>query len=308
MLRKKIFLLLLATIIGLVVILIPWLLDAPEFIKSFIMAWTLIILYNEYRIFFGNHGKHTPTPSSFGFGKVYYKYCNLDSAIKIIRGAKLLYQSPTNFNDPFDSYFGLIDLEYVSRTTGFDAKEFIRKCAINTGILCLSKNNKQILMWSHYADKHNGLCLGFTNPGYPDEEPYGFFDVQYTNEIVPQDYFYDVNSRNSAIAQINMFCTKSKVWEYEEEVRVFKFGKVGLQDFLKRDLAEVYFGINTPQKEIDMVIQLLHTEMYPVRKVGKMKINDSKFELDIEKIDYVHPFDGWPGILANSVVSMTFDK
>jgi hypothetical protein len=33
-------------------------------------------------------------------------------------------------------------------------------------ILCLSRNKKNILMWSHYAKNHEGLCFGFEDKLY----------------------------------------------------------------------------------------------------------------------------------------------
>lgn len=36
-----------------------------------------------------------------------YKYCSIDSAIKILNSSSVLLNEPANFNDPFDSAFAV---------------------------------------------------------------------------------------------------------------------------------------------------------------------------------------------------------
>ncbi|HGY1053520.1 TPA: DUF2971 domain-containing protein, partial [Aeromonas salmonicida subsp. pectinolytica] len=35
-------------------------------------------------------------------------------------------------------------------------------CTNATRFVSLSRNNTNILMWSHYADSHKGFCIGFS--------------------------------------------------------------------------------------------------------------------------------------------------
>jgi hypothetical protein len=47
-----------------------------------------------------------------------------------------------------------------------DLSEKLIKAKSEVGILCLSRNKKNILMWSHYAKNHEGLCFGFEDKLY----------------------------------------------------------------------------------------------------------------------------------------------
>ena len=56
------------------------------------------------------------------------------------------------FSDP-----RFMNTEYLNWYGGW-GKEYIAK---NFGIFSLSRIQKHIVMWSHYADAHKGFCVGF---------------------------------------------------------------------------------------------------------------------------------------------------
>lgn len=95
-------------------------------------------------------------------------------------------------------------------------------------ISCFSKRNDSILMWSHYADSHRGVCIEF------DETRSFFNDVKYSNakckldlfaatsRILAYDFIGEKLGYGDAEFASNMlapFYTKSSDWSYEEEVR-----------------------------------------------------------------------------------------
>jgi hypothetical protein len=71
---------------------------------------------------------------------------------------------------------------------------------------------KNILMWSHYADSHQGICLEFDNSKFIDP-PTGY-EAKYENTAAPIAFFSENQEE-----RIRMLRTKSKVWEYEHEFR-----------------------------------------------------------------------------------------
>lgn len=78
------------------------------------------------------------------------------------------------------------------------------------GYLSLSATNKNILMWSHYAQNHEGFVIGFEKAHeYFD---YGLMKVDYKDERP----FLDPTQRKQ---DASLFYTKSTDWEYEEEYR-----------------------------------------------------------------------------------------
>jgi hypothetical protein len=79
-------------------------------------------------------------------------------------------------------------------------------------ILCLSAKLDSVLMWSHYADKHRGLCLEF---GTDNEEFSGAYKVEYCDKY-PSYNLTDQSLERNLLPLV----TKSSVWSYEEEYRV----------------------------------------------------------------------------------------
>lgn len=223
-----------------------------------------------------------------------YKYVDLKTAKTILEGGMLLYQSPSKFNDPFDPHTGLLDFTkkvdnlckefpHLKRS---DTETFVEN-AFNTvknniGILCLSLTNSSTLMWSHYADKHTGVCLGFQNIGFkPEENGSDAFKINYVSEFVPRQHTLDTTIDD----RVNYFywlCTKATQWKYEQEVRILNLINSGLKPFNKSELCEIYFGVATPQSEIDVIKQITYNQGYSFSKVGKTRIDKRKFDLEIE--------------------------
>jgi len=59
------------------------------------------------------------------------------------------FSSPFSFNDPFD----------CALIKGDKMKEFFLE---TKKILCLAAEHDNLLMWSHYADSHKGICIEYT--------------------------------------------------------------------------------------------------------------------------------------------------
>jgi len=78
------------------------------------------------------------------------------------------------------------------------------------GYLSVSSNNKNVLMWSHYAQNHEGYVIGF-NPQH-EFFKYGVMKVIY-GENRP---FLDPTQPEQ---DASVFYTKSIDWKYEEEYR-----------------------------------------------------------------------------------------
>lgn len=96
-------------------------------------------------------------------------------------------------------------------------------------ICCYGKRNDSILMWSHYADCHKGVCIEF--------EPYDDIEINevkyskrrtkldlysITQIVLAYDYLkekVDIKNKNVARKLLKPFLVKSKDWKYEEEYR-----------------------------------------------------------------------------------------
>ncbi|MCS0179035.1 DUF2971 domain-containing protein [Vibrio alginolyticus] len=80
----------------------------------------------------------------------FYKYMALNkNTLDAFINEYCWFSSPSAFNDPFDC--GLIK--------GDKMKEFFLE---SKKILCLAREHDNLLMWSHYADPHRGICVEYT--------------------------------------------------------------------------------------------------------------------------------------------------
>jgi hypothetical protein len=60
-------------------------------------------------------------------------------------------------NDPFELVAA--DLNKKSHRRALEGLR--QTLSRDTGLLCFSESWDHLLMWSHYANKHQGICLGF---------------------------------------------------------------------------------------------------------------------------------------------------
>lgn len=181
---------------------------------------------------------------------------------QIIKKQQLYFSSPLNFNDPFECPKN-------------DNNRF-------KGILCLSKSEpeKNTLMWSHYTDKHKGLCFEFAKIEL-------FYDNNREEKIEcePQKVEYDK-------ARPIPLLTKDLPWFYENEYRIILNYEIIKKNkhlrtfvFNEKYLEKIYFGVNALPDTIEKYKQLCaNIETHKV-KLYEMK-NAGQYLLKKEEIDY----------------------
>lgn len=233
-----------------------------------------------------------------------YKYSPFETALKIIEGSCLMFTQPGNFNDPFDMINFLVDkscteeeieswVERVGAEKEFEQKKEIKgylsgpdkvkemidkaleKQKSISGVTCFSKSHLKTLMWSHYADKHSGICLGFDlYPVNRADNNLMIMSVSYVKSIRRLNFFKD---RDAIL--FHWLFTKSHVWEYEDEVRAFFSDRNGLIPFEKRCLREVYFGVRTNKEQKEAILAALRNNGYQDVKVSSLVISENTFDL-----------------------------
>ena len=80
-----------------------------------------------------------------------------------------------DLNDPLELLAVRADIKELRMGLRNWIDEFNR----DKGLLCFSKRWHNPVLWSHYAPKHRGMCLGF------DASDELLQDVQYTKERLP---------------------------------------------------------------------------------------------------------------------------
>ncbi len=235
-----------------------------------------------------------------------FKYFSIDDNLKKTLTEKYLWLSkPTDFNDPFDCNDNLVSfnvtgkaIENIVKTRVAGSREerrkeikhhknqpqafkkalkaTIRDVIQQQGICCFSQTYKNILMWSHYADKHKGLCIGF-NPR-KSMETFPILHVKYEQDFKPIDYFSD-----KADALLNVMITKSVDWKYEEEMRILKDFN-GRLPFKKECIQQIIFGCKTLDSDKRIITDLISDNGYKNVAFRQAVMNKTRFSLDFEEI------------------------
>jgi len=119
------------------------------------------------------------------------------------------------------------------------------------GVVCFSKKYDNILLWSHYAENHEGICLGFDI----SESEGKFHDISYQNDIEVFNYpDCQETYKENATKQMT---TKGLHWEYEEEIRQI-FTDNSFETEYPGKLVEVIFGCKCSNPDIELIWELVY--------------------------------------------------
>lgn len=88
-------------------------------------------------------------------------------------------------------------------------------------VTCFSENKDSILMWSHYADQHKGICIEYNMVDLPMIRPF-LQPVIYRNAVFNLPILDRLNQYSLIAASL----VKCKTWEYEAEWRYTAFGAI----------------------------------------------------------------------------------
>lgn len=163
-------------------------------------------------------------------GRSVFKYLSVSGGTKSILDQTIRYSRPQDLNDPFECLPRYDRAEVVSlveeKTNDPQQRD---KCVESImkrdfvdffermndfGVTSFSTSSTTILMWSHYAEQHKGLCIEY------DSAKIGTLAmVQYapTNERA----LCSVKNLSKTDA-VRTLLTKGTEWSYEKEVRRFE--------------------------------------------------------------------------------------
>lgn len=229
-----------------------------------------------------------------------YKYRRWDTnAMKIIVLRELYYGRPSEFNDPFDfrvtmrtdgtrdQWFRLLaelvgqeEASALVDTRKWELPEFQARIRNNmierqmkAGVFCMSRKCDDILMWSHYADSHRGVCIEFSW----DVERTAVFDVEYPCEF-PEISIFDPDWRERVL---KLLYTKSAQWCYENEVRHIRKEGGGPVEIPPDWITAVIIGCQMPPSDAESVTEVVRRSL-PEADVRRAKMRDFDFAIEIE--------------------------
>lgn len=241
-----------------------------------------------------------------------YKYLPISTrSLSIISSGKVWYAKPKSFNDPFDCGLDLcgdMTTEEKIQVLGAEMKRagwsqnkvtqqlqlsFTQNGELNQtatqniikltdaihqkrdswGILSLSSTPRSVLMWSHYAAQHKGICIEFTVPMSES-----IHEVTYSSKV-PCFTLHDIYVKRNA-EFISLFITKHIHWKYEKEYRVLLDRGDILHD-IPGPITAVIFGLNTPPVD-EALVRKVADGLGNVR-LRRCKREAGRFGVRIEK-------------------------
>lgn len=230
---------------------------------------------------------------------VLFKYLDIEGAKKMLANSNIQFTRATDLNDPFDCHPGLIEnsdewpneitparLGYIEKHSGMGY--FSSQFRSYTTLCCLSKKFDSILMWSYYAQKHSGICVGLNKQkinGYII--PCIDFEVQYPDILTK----YNCSIGTNEEAFKHQLTTKAPEWKHEYEVRLLgpptlqyrthHHYKIGGECFVS-----IYLGVNMTPQEKETIIYIAR-KLNPDIKIYQMQVNPDAFTLIYTEINKV---------------------
>ena len=174
-----------------------------------------------------------------------YKYLTHENTLRVL-GGSVRFTQPGAFNDPFEMVpelhvpenfepkdisisfdvlaprrqpsVGELAVDFESNhCNDINSRNILRSLNQSIGILCLSKNESSLLMWSHYAGEYSGAVIEFDEA---HEFFTGLFNVEYREHRPKKDISSYLNG--GLPIPISELCVKPKDWEYENEYRIIR--------------------------------------------------------------------------------------
>lgn len=191
-----------------------------------------------------------PAVSKSGESLMLYRYRPFNrNNLSSLKESYLWMSNPLDFNDPFETV-KVINLQGKLTELGLspEIEQDYQETIEQSKILCLCKSNKNLLMWSYYADGLKGFVIGYDKHKLleslaKDDWKYQF-DVGYEDSIpdvreaILECYHSDKaceksteddpesdelsNAADKKIFQLNkkLFATKNTAFQHEEEYRI----------------------------------------------------------------------------------------
>ncbi|MGY3856846.1 DUF2971 domain-containing protein [Aeromonas intestinalis] len=251
-----------------------------------------------------------------------YKYIPFnEGSLKVITEGTIKFTMALDFNDPYDCLpivherrqdteseifktkfneqsVGLSPAQKIKLKERMKGKfsgsvrsgEYYNTFLKRIGVLSLSRQYDNTLMWSHYADYHKGFLVGFRY-SIPEDLVENDADLDYKN-IIPRKVIYssdrpvyDVNSQFKTEVLLN----KNEVWKYEEEERAFSWKvQPGIHDYdREKRLHCVVAGAKIKPENL---VLLKNSVRQASKEIGRKiillqaKLSDSSYDLEFHEL------------------------
>ena len=181
----------------------------------------------------------------------------------------------------------------MMRTDDFSLEEFVsaidhgfvereRVMRLNCKISCFSEICDSILMWSYYANSHNGICIEFDLSLLDEKAELTHQIHRGMSKVHYSPVRADLQYSGCAASGLNFLTSKADVWEHEHEWRLMC--ETGTEYLPFDCISAVYVGVNfdvSAQKYRDLVKAVNTHESLSIRQC---KLSLERYQIESEEI------------------------
>jgi len=228
--------------------------------------------------------------------------------------SELYFAEPHRLSDPYDCQVDILDTLRRAANETQDARQRTLQKLLDTdvflkniqddilkfGVCCFSRTLLNALMWSHYADGHQGVCLYYEIPTRFIVDPangiFGYSPVKYGDDAL-FDWLVTTNALeallplDAAIEVMKMALTvKGNDWAYEDEARIIR-PSGGTMKIRPAFLKQICFGLRTPAAHKERLRRIVrdtydNVQFAEIRHEGRKDFGIAayeRFESDVEE-------------------------
>ncbi|CRF35069.1 hypothetical protein BRSU_2411 [Brachyspira suanatina] len=187
----------------------------------------------------------------------HYTKVNKDTLRSILNNT-LWCSNTKEFNDPVDPYIRNNKKESSSQLYNYLLEKI--------KVACLTTHNDNTLMWSHYADKHKGICIEYNIDNIFNINFTILQKINYHKNMSKSNIFYDDNvilGNNKSIDNItDIFTVKSKEWKYEDEYRILFYDEENKNPngtLINLPIKSICFGVKTSDDDKELIYNIVNS-------------------------------------------------
>ncbi|WP_300742857.1 tetratricopeptide repeat protein [uncultured Brachyspira sp.] len=203
-----------------------------------------------------------------------YTKVNKDTLRSVLNNT-LWCSNTKNFNDPVDPF--------IKKNSYDKSYDYLLE---RIKVACLTTHNDNTLMWSHYADKHQGICIEYDINNIFDKNNIILKKISYNKKAIRFDLIKNTqntimlsNTKNidnflispnfisNALIDNNpldhiteLFMVKSKEWEYEDEYRILFYDEENKNPngaLINLPIKSICLGVQTSKEDKELVYNLV---------------------------------------------------